>query len=120
MEEVKQRAAVLLEESMSDIEITKSKFSKIITTINETSDNQFTHEMKTHLNTLNRLWDNNEDANIEYYFEMKEHHSYINGKIENDILNEKWMDYIKSCALLRLKLVRLNHLCSELPRNAAS
>ena len=37
---------------------------------------------ESHLKYLIQLLKNNDDANIEYYLKMKQHHSYINGKIE--------------------------------------
>ena len=70
--------------------------------------------MKTHLIHLIQLWKNNDDANIEYYFKMKEHHSHINGKIENETLKEMWEDYIKSGLKFRVDLMKLNDLCNKL------
>jgi hypothetical protein len=56
----------------------------------------------------------NDDANIQYYFKMKEHHSYINGKIEYEKLKTMWDDYIKSCCEFRTDLLRLNELLQKL------
>ena len=39
-----------------------------------------------HFKHLIRLWRHNDDANIDYYFNMKEHHSHINGLIANETL----------------------------------
>jgi len=93
------------------IKNTKSQFGKIIKFINQNQEiyNQLTSEMKTNLKQLIQLWNNNAGANIEYYFKMKEHHSYINGQITNETLKTMWDDYIKSGLELRLRAMRLNY-----------
>ena len=75
---------------------------------------KFSPEMKTNLNQLVKLWNKNEDANIEYYFTMKEHHSFINGKIENVTLKTMWNDYLKCGLEFRVDLLKLNDLCKQL------
>ena len=116
MEQIRKDASELYNKSMDAIKNTKSKFKKIIKFINQNQEinNQLTSEMKTNLKHLIQLWDNNDDANIEYYFKMKEHHSYINGQIENETLKTMWEDYIKSCLQFRCDLMELNDLCNKL------
>ena len=82
MESIRQDAREIYNETMFDIKQTKNKFCKIIKTINEDMELRklFTPEMNTHLKYLIEMWRNNNDANIEHYFTLKEHHSYINGK----------------------------------------
>jgi len=77
----------------------------------------FTPEMNTHLKYLIEMWRNNNDANIEHYFALKEHHSYINGKIQNMTFNLMWDDYISSCCKVRCKLLKLNDLCTKLNKS---
>ena len=116
MEQTRKEASELYKKSMFVIKNTKSKFIKIIKFINQNKEinNQISEEMKTHLGHLIQLWKNNDDANIEYYFKMKEHHSHINGKIENETLKEMWEDYIKSGLEFRIDLMKLNDLCNKL------
>ena len=58
------------------------------------------------------MWRNNNNANIEFYFTLKEHHSHIN--IQNITFENMWGDYILSCCSFRCKLLQLNHLLTEL------
>uniref|UniRef100_A0A6C0CEA2 Uncharacterized protein n=1 Tax=viral metagenome TaxID=1070528 RepID=A0A6C0CEA2_9ZZZZ len=105
----------LYSKCMEDIKNTKSKFGKIIKFINENTEinGELSPDIKIHLKKLIKLWKNNADANIEYYFNMKDHHSYINGNIENDTLKIMWDDYIESGLKFRVVLMKLNHMCSE-------
>jgi len=116
MENIKQKASKLYIETMFDIKQTKSKFCKIIKTINKDKElkSLFTAEMNSHLTNLIQMWRNNKDANIEYYFTMKEHHSHINNKIQNITFKNMWDDYITSCSSFRCKLLQLNDLCNKL------
>ena len=116
MDNIRQEASQLYNKTMSDIKISKSKFCKIIKNINQNAEfkSQLTPEMNEHLKNLIELWNNNKDANIEYYFTMKKHHSYINGKIENEMLKNMWDDYIKSTCEFRTQLLKLNYLCNQL------
>jgi len=109
-------ASELYNKSMFAIKNTKSKYGKIIKFINQNQEinNQLTSEMKTNFKHLIQLWKNNGDANIEYYFKMKEHHSYITGKIENETLKTMWDDYLKSGLEFRCDLMNLNNLCNKL------
>jgi hypothetical protein len=109
-----EEAPELYNKCMEAIKNTKSKFGKIIKFINENSEinGELSLDVKIHLKKLIKLWKNNVDANIEYYFNMKEHHSYINGKIENDTLKIMWDDYIESGLKFRVDLMKLNHMCS--------
>ena len=109
-------ASELYNKCMKDIKNTKSKFGKIIKFINENSEikDELSPNVKLHLKELIKLWKNNADANIEYYFNMKDHHSYINENIENDTLKIMWDDYIENGLKFRVKLMRLNHMCSEM------
>ena len=112
MEQTRKKAS----EVYNKIKDTKSKFIKIIKFINENQEinNQLTSEMKTHLKYLIELWKYNDDANIEYYFKMKDHHFHINGKIENENLKKMWDDYLESGLEFRCTLLQLNELCNKL------
>lgn len=116
MEQTRKEASELYNKSMVAIKNTKSKYGKIIKFINKNHEinNQISEEIKTHLKHLIQLWKNNDYANIEYYFKMKEHHSHINGQIENETLKEMWEDYIKSGLEFRVDLMKLNYLCNTL------
>ena len=74
----------------------------------------FTPEINTHLIHLIEMWRMNNHANIEYYFTLKEHHSYINNQIQNTTFKNIWDDYITCCCRIRCKLLRLNELCCKL------
>lgn len=116
MEIIRQEASELYNETMIDIKQTKSVFCRIIKTINNDVELQklFTPEMNTHLKILIQMWNNNNDANIEYYFRLKEHHEYINGKIQHPMVKDIWDDYILRCCDFRCKLLQLNDLCKKL------
>jgi hypothetical protein len=116
METIRQDASELYNETMFDIKQTKSKFCKIIKTINKDAElkSLFTPEMNTHLRHLIQMWRNNNDANIEYYFKLKEHHSNINNKIQNVTFKNMWDEYISMCCMFRCKLLKLNDLCNQI------
>lgn len=101
---------------MTAIQATKSKFLEIIKHIDNDPEinNQFSPEMRAHLKQLHQLWQNNDDANIEYYFKMKDHHCHINGRIENETLKTRWDDYLVSCSSFRCDLLSLNMLGNNL------
>ena len=48
--------------------------------------------------------------NTDYYFQMKEHHSHINGMIKDENLNKMWEDYLVSGMEFRVKLMGLNNM----------
>jgi len=88
MENTRLEASELWNTVMLDIKKTKSKFKFFIKTINNNSVlmSFLSTEVITHLKELTKLWNNNKNANIDYYFKMKEHHSHINCKITNELL----------------------------------
>lgn len=89
------------------INITKNNFKAFIKHINEKKI-KLNNEINIHIKKLIELWNNNKNADIEYYFSMKNHHSYINDKIKNITLDELWNKYIYSCLDLRTELLALN------------
>ena len=109
-------ASSVYKSSMNGIKQSKKKFVNIMKYIHANNDieKELTSDIKSNLNQLNRLWKNNEDANIEFYFKMKEYHSKINGKFKNETLIIMWDEYIMSCIQLRCQLLKLNQLCKTL------
>jgi hypothetical protein len=111
-----EEASSLWNQSKEDIKKTKQLFSNVIKFINSNPDineTQLTPDMKKHFKHLIRLWRHNDDANIDYYFNMKEHHSHINGLIANETLTTLWDNYLSSGLDLRNKLSRFNHMCHQ-------
>ena len=101
------------------IEETKNKFCKIIDFLNYAENfeiyNKLSSSEKNHLDLLQKLWKKNDDVNVEHYFNMKVHHAYIIGfMIEYDNLKDLWSDYIKSGMDLRVKLLELVDLTTNL------
>jgi len=92
---------------------TKKKFCKIIKFINNRKNKkinkELTPEIKKHLKHLIKMWKNSENVDMEYYFKMKEHHTHINGRIENEILKKMWDEYFMSGLEFRTKLMALNY-----------
>ena len=88
------------------IKTNKNKFKEFINYKNK-HNIKLNDVITEHLKKLIELW-NNKDANIEYYFNMKQHHTYINCQIENIELNQLWEDYIKLGLELRTSLIFLN------------
>ena len=112
-------ASNLYNNCIQGISHTKLKFEKIIKFINDNQviNDQLPSDLKTHLNHLKNLWKNNDDANIDYYFKMKDHHSRINGRIDDKILKKMWMDYICIGLEVRIQLMKLNFKLSTKLKN---
>lgn len=100
----------LLTDVQFKIKTTKNKLKEFIKYKNENKI-KFNDEMTEHLKILIELWNNNKNANIEYYFNMKEHHSFINCQIEDVELKQLWEDYIDLGLDLRTNLMFLNDIC---------
>lgn len=94
---------------------TKKKFSKIIKFINKNQKikNELTSEILINLKFLIKMWNNNNNQNMEYYFKMKDHHSHINGRIKNKILDKMWIEYLKCGLKFRLELMKSNYKSSN-------
>ena len=89
------------------IKETKQKFINIIKYINSNPNInvELPLDVHLHLKILIELWKNNkckEANNINYYYNMKNHHSYINGRITDKNLDDLWLDYIKSGQKFRI------------------
>ena len=86
MEETRNRASKLYYEIMDEIKNTKNKYAKIIKFINKNKkiNKSLKPRIRFHLKHLVKLWNNNSEANIEYYFKMRKHHHYINEQIKNN------------------------------------
>ena len=112
----RKEASKLYYQTMSDIKKTKRKLTEVIKYINETKIivGPIINEQ---LKILIKLWNNNSNADTEYYINMKTQHSFISGQIENEALNKLWMDYIVNSSELRNNLMKLNQLCSEFQTN---
>ena len=106
-----QKVQEIYTEVMLKIKLTKKKFTVFIKYTNENKI-KLNDEISEHLKKLIKLWNSNSDANIDYYFKMKEHHTHINGNIDDIILNQLWIDYINSGLDLRTTLLKLNYLLS--------
>ena len=106
----KRSLSKLYKDIMTDVETVKRKFQ-----IFYSYKQRYGVTIRNRCNTesaieeLNNLWKNNEDANIEYYFAMKELHTRINAQIKSKMLNALWESYIKAGGVLRAKLVAFNH-----------
>ena len=70
--------------------------------------NALSVEIKDNLRQLINFWiiDDIENTEIDGFFKIKEHHSYINGSIEDEKLKTLWDDYIISSSELRLELMQ--------------
>ena len=95
--------------AMSQLKLAKSKLKEFIIYKNK-------HKIKLdpkptkHLKLLIELWNNDEDADIEYYFNMKNHTTQINGQIKNEALTKLWRNYIETICGARCVLLEFNHL----------
>ncbi len=91
---------------MKQIKECKRYFKKVIKFIN---DNNIKSDdiVKSNLNILIHLWNNDKNADIDYYFMTREYHSYIN--FDNEQLNILWDNYKRKTMSLRLNLTTLNH-----------
>lgn len=114
-----QEVKELYTEVMQQIKITKKKFITFIKYKNEKKI-KLNDDIIEHLKKLIELWKCNQDANIDYYFIMKQHHSHINGKIYDTPLKQLWDDYIEIGANLRTSLLRLNYLMREFNTTTSS
>jgi len=87
---------------MKQIKECKRYFKKVIKFIN---DNNIKSD--DNLNKLIHLWNNDKDADIDYYFMTREFHTYIN--FDNEQLNILWENYKEKTMSLRLNLTTLNN-----------
>jgi hypothetical protein len=108
---LQERANKQLLEICEDKKILKSKFKTIIKTINANLEisRLITPDMSTHLKALIELWNNDKDANMDYYWKFKEHHPHITGQIEHAMFVKLWDEYIQDGMSLRCKLTSWNH-----------
>ena len=100
---------------MAQIKTSKRCLSSVIKYINE-HHIKLDNEISKHLKILIGLWNNDKNADMEYYYNMKVHHSHINGQISDPILTDLWNGYIQSGSLLRVTMLKMTHLmsCSDL------
>ena len=103
--------AVGIMEVIKEIKLTREKFKKVIIYINENKDinNSLSKLVKKNLTELITLWQNYKNKGFDYYFDMKEYHSYINKQFTDKILDSMWEDYIKSGLEFRAKILFLCH-----------
>ena len=112
MDQLRTEEGRLSDKTSSAIQTANVKFANIVTYLHENEDvkREWTPEMKTHLNHLVRLWNNNADSSADYYFKMKEHHHHINGRIVNETLKTMWNDYLAEGLRFRVDLLKLDDL----------
>ena len=96
-----------------EIKETKSQFINIINYIN-TNKIKLDLSLQINMIELIKLWRNNKNANIDYYFNMKNYHTYITGKFINNELSNMWDQYLLDCLEFRVKLLNLNHLLQNI------
>ena len=90
---------------------TKKTLINVINYINENKIDLKT-DVKSNLKIVIGLWkqQKKEDIfNLDYYINMKNYHSFINGNIHNEILNDKWNDYIQNICNFRIQLMKLQN-----------
>ena len=89
---------------------TQIKFNEVMQYLHthRTIQNALSVEIKDSLEQLIYFWiiDDIENTEIDGFFKIKEHHSYINGSIEDEKLKTLWDDYIISSSELRFKLMQ--------------
>ena len=116
IEHIRQEGSKIYAEVISGTKQAKSKLCEIIKTINKDIElrKSLTPEVKTHLTHIIEIWRNHLKKSTENYFNLKDHHMYINGKIENIMLRDMWDDYIEKCCSFRCNIIILNHLYAQL------
>jgi hypothetical protein len=90
----------------------KKNIIQVIKYINSNKDIDLINDIKTNLKILIDLWNNQEEKdifNLDYYINMKQYHSFINGHIEDENLNDKWNIYIQSICNYRIHLMKLQN-----------
>jgi len=101
-----------MEQLKQDYKQVKKNIIQVIKYINSNKDIQLTEDIKTNLKILIDLWNNQEEKdifNLDYYINMKQYHSFINGNIEDEILNDKWNIYIQNICKFRIQLMKLQN-----------
>jgi len=87
----------------------KKKFVKVVKYLNETDyyKTKFDDKMKEHFKLLHEKWrDWTETKPMQYYYDMKEHHTHINKKLEfDDKLETLWVNYISAVMNLRVNIL---------------
>jgi hypothetical protein len=100
----------------------KEKFLNFINVLN-LEENKYFYDtlpsnVKNCLGLLEKMWEKNDDIEVQHYFDMKDHHFYITGYVLNkDNLKDLWSDYINSGMDLRIKLLQLVDLTSNVSRS---
>ena len=101
-----------MEQLKQDYKQVKKNIIQVIKYINSNKHIQLTDDFKKNLKILIDLWNNQEKKdifNLDYYINMKQYHSFINGQIEDKILNEKWNIYIQNICKYRIQLMKLQY-----------
>ena len=68
----------------------KDKLSKFINFLNNNPEimKELPDKVKINIKELIKVQNTTKDKNIDFYYNVKRHHSEINGKIENEELNK--------------------------------
>jgi len=81
--------------------------------VNEYNDNKIKlNEEQFHwLKVLNGKWKSASlNKSLNYFFDMKECHNYLNFMLSKESLNERWKDYIQDFMKWRLKMAAIVHM----------
>lgn len=86
----------------------KSKilFSVFVSELNKKGTKKYLNNNSIkHLNILIKMWsDTKKCNNPKHFFNMKKHHSHINGLIKDEYLLTLWNNYLESIMHLRLMI----------------
>tara|TARA_R110000851_G_scaffold104383_1_gene222115 strand:+ start:95 stop:415 length:321 start_codon:yes stop_codon:yes gene_type:complete len=89
----------------------KKSLIDVIKYINENNIDLET-DIKSNMKIIIDLWKQQKKQHIfhlEFYINMKQYHSYINGNIDNEVLMSKWNIYIQNISNFRIQLMKYEH-----------
>jgi len=97
---------------MTDYIIVRDKFYKFMQYVYEKNyidNDSLNFEIINNLTQLVSMW-NNVNNDIDFFMSMKNHHTYINGKLGFDKnLEELWNDYLESGLEFRVSLMQTQY-----------
>lgn len=82
----------------------KKDFINVINYINDNKIVIEDNDIKNNLKILIVKWRNYKDKDMDYFYDMKENHHYINGQFKGE-LDKLWMTYIRNGMNQRLTML---------------
>lgn len=84
---------------------TKRKFVEVVKNYNAGGKQKLTSDQKLHFIELRDFWKNaSESTHPKMFWDIKDHHHYVNGSQFSMNNGDCWRNYIEACMKLRLEI----------------